>query len=96
MQHPCFNFLCFAYIPEIFAQVTAGSAGYVHFCMVFVVASRTFPLVAFIDNNFPVKSANLAIVALGVELSVLNVVVNKPNYVLNGLGVMAHVGNFHI
>ena len=64
--------------------------------MVLVVAGRALPLVVVVDNNLSVEAAYLAVVALGVELGVLDVVVDEADNLLQSLQVVAHVGNLHI
>ena len=64
--------------------------------MVFVTAVRAFPFQIVVDDNFAVKAAHMAVVALGVELCVLNVIVNKAHYIFQRFGIVAHVRNFHV
>ena len=82
MQYPRFNFLCLAHIPEVFSQIPAGPAGDVHLGLVGVVAGGALPLELLIDLDLPVEAAALAVVALGVELGVLDIVVDEPHHIL--------------
>jgi len=96
MQYSCFDFFCFTNVPEIFAQITAGSSRYIHFCVVFVVARGAFPLVIIVDNDFAVKAANVTVVTLGIKLCILNVIVDKLDNFFYCLFVVAHVRDFYI
>ena len=42
MQHPLLNFLGPSLIPELCADVTAGSSGNIHFILVLILAIGTF------------------------------------------------------
>jgi hypothetical protein len=43
MQHAVFNFLRAALIPELRADIAAGTAGNVQLCLIAVAAFRAFP-----------------------------------------------------
>ena len=62
VQNAGFDFFGFAHVPEVFAQVAAGTAGYVHQVMVFVAAVRAFPFQIVVDDNFAVEAAHMAVV----------------------------------
>ena len=96
MQHARLYLFRLADVPEVFAEISARAAGYVHLALVFVVADGAFPLVIVVDDNFAVESADLAIVGLGVEFGVLDVIVNKLDDVFESRKVVAHVGNFDV
>ena len=96
MQHPRFDLLGLAHVPIVFAQIAAGAAGDVHLGPVLVVADRALPLVVIVDDDLPVEAAHLAIVALGVELGVLDVVIDEAHHFFQRLQVVAHVGDLHI
>ena len=96
MQNPRLNLLCLAYIPVVLAEVTAGAACNAHFAVILVAAVRAFPLVVVIYLNLAVKAAAGALVALCVELSVLNVIINKLNYLGQCREVVGYIRNFNI
>ena len=69
VQDPVTNFLGAALVPELGADVAAGTAGHIHLALVGVAALWASPdqLAAFLHNlNFTVPAADLAVVALGV------------------------------
>ncbi len=96
MQNSRLNFLGLAHVPEVFTKISASTAGNVHFALVLVVANGAFPFVVIVYYNFAVETANVAIVALGVEFGVLNVVVNKLHNIGKRGKVVAHIGNFNV
>ena len=80
MQYPFLNFLRSSLVPELCANVTAGASGNVHFVLIAIITFRTAPnkFAVFLFNlNFAVVSANLTMVAFGVEFGIHNVIVNK-------------------
>ena len=96
VEHPGLDLLGLANIPEVLTQVTAGAAGDVHLAVVLVAAAGALPLVLVVDLDLPVIAAHLAVVALGVELGVLDVVVDVAHHILQGLQVVAHIGHLHV
>jgi len=96
MQHSRADFFGLTDVPEVFAKVTAGTASYVHFSVIFVVASGTFPFAVSVDNDLSVKSADVTVVTLGVELSVLNVVVDKLNDFSKRGQIVSHIGDLNV
>ena len=60
------------------------------------MAGGALPLEVLIDFNLPVVAAALAVVALGVELGVLDVVIDEPHDVLQRFQVVAHIGDLHV
>ena len=96
MHHAGLDLLGLAHVPEVFTQVAAGTAGDVHLGLVLVVTGRALPLKVGVELDLAVVAAALAVVALGVELGVLDVVVDEADHILQGLQVVAHVGDLHI
>ena len=96
MKYPCFYFFRLAHIPEVFAEVAAGTAGYVHFTLVLVMADGALPFVIVVYYDFPVKAAYVAVIALRIEFGILYVVVNVFDDVLNSRKIMAHIRYFHV
>ena len=82
------------------ADITAGAAGHVHFALVPVAALGAGPdqlaVWILLDFDFPVIAADLAVVRLGVQLGVHDVVVNELHDLQHGVDVALHVGDFHI
>ena len=99
MEHTVLDFGGAALVPELGADVTAGAAGYVEFVLVTVVALGAFPdqlAVFFHDADLAVVPADLAVVALGVQLGIHDVVVDELHDLDNGFQVILHIGHFHI
>ena len=62
VQHPVFDFLGSALVPELGTDVAAGAPGHVHFALVPVAALGADPnqlVVIFPDLNFSVVAADL-------------------------------------
>ena len=91
MQHSCLNFLCLTDIPEILTKITTGSSCYIHLRMVFIAALRAFPFIIIINDNLTVKATYMTVVRLGVELSILYVVVYISYDLCQSIQVVAHV-----
>ena len=70
VHYPLADFLGPALVPELGADVAAGTSGYIHLILVTVSAVGAFPDQLFmlvLDNlNFSVISAYLAVIALGI------------------------------
>ena len=96
MHYSSLNFLRLADVPEILAQITTGTTDNRHLGMVLVMADRAFPFVVVINGNFAVKAADMAVIRLGVEFSVLNIVIDEFNNLFQCFQIMAHVRNFYI
>ena len=99
MQHSVLDFLCSALVPELGADVAAGPAGHVHLVLVPVVAVGALPhqlAVVLHDLDLAVKAADLAVIALGVQLGVHDVVVDELHEAQYGREVVLHIGHFHI
>ena len=53
MQHTVSDFLCTTLVPELSTNITACSAGHIHFGLVTITTLRTFPdQFAIFLNNF--------------------------------------------
>ena len=99
MQHAVLDLLGAALVPELGADVAAGAAGNVELVLVAVMAVRAFPhqlAVVLDDLDLAVVAAHLAVVALGVELGVHDVLVNELHDADDGREVILHVGHFDI
>lgn len=90
------DLLGLAHIPELLAQVAAGPADDIHLPLVLIVANRAFPLSVIIDDDLAIEAADVAVVALGIELGILDVVVNELHDLLQGFQILAHVGYFRV
>ena len=77
MQYPRLDLFGFDEIPKIFAQIPACAAGDVHLAMIFVMAVGALPLVVVIDDDLAVPTADMAIITLGIEFGILDIVIDK-------------------
>jgi hypothetical protein len=57
---------------------------------------RAFPFQIVVDLDFPIKTTYLAVVGFRIEFGVLDVVVDEPDHVFDGSGVLLHIGDLHI
>ena len=99
MQYPVPDFLSPALIPELGADIAAGAAGHVHLVLIRVAALGAFPdqlAVVLHDLDLAVPTADLTIVALGVQLSVNDVVVDELHHFQHSGNVVLHIRHFHI
>ena len=83
MQDPVTNLLGTALVPELGADVAAGPPGHIHLVLVGVAALGAAPdelAVLLHDLDLTVPAADLAIVALGVQLGVDDVVVDELHH----------------
>ena len=99
MQNPILDLLGASLVPELGADVAAGSSGHVHLVLVGVAALGADPhqlAVVLLDLDLTVIAADLAVVGLGVQLGVHDVVVNELHHFQHRVDVILHVGNFHI
>lgn len=96
MQYASLDFLGLSLVPEIFTQITAGPARDVHFLMIFIVAIGALPLIIIVNDNLAVPPADMAIVALGIEFRILNVVVDETYDLLHRFQVVLHVRDLDI
>ena len=99
MQHPILDLLCPALVPELGADITAGAAGNVQLVLVTVAALGALPhqlAVIFNDLDLSVVAAALAVIGLGVQLGVHDVIIDELQHAYHGLQIVLHVGHFHI
>ena len=99
MQHSITDLLRPSLVPELAANVAAGAPGYIHFRLIHIAALRALPqeLAVFFDNlNFTVPAALLAVVALGIQLGIDDVVVDKLDDAQHGRQIVLHIGNLDI
>ena len=99
MQHPILDLLRPALVPELGADIAAGAAGNIQLVLVTVAALGAFPhqlAVVLDDLDLAVVAAALAVVGLGVQLGVHDVVVDELQHAHDRLEVVLHIGDFHI
>ena len=99
MQNAVLDLLRTALIPELSADVTAGAAGDVQLILVAVAALGALPhqlAVVLYDLDLAIVAAALAVIRLGVQLGVHDVVVDELQHAHHGFQIVLHVGHFHI
>ena len=96
MHHSGINLFRLTHIPEILAKITACTSCNIHLRVILIAAVGALPLVVVVDDDLPVIAAHLAVVALGVEFGVLDVVIDEADDLLQGLQIVAHIGDLHI
>ena len=99
MQHSVLDLLGTTLVPELRADVAAGTAGNIHLALIGIAAVGADPnelTVLFLDLDLAVEAAFLAVVTLCVQLRVHDVVVNKLHHFQNCVYVLLQIGNFHI
>ena len=91
--------LCSSLVPELCSDITAGSSCYIELVLIIVAALGAYPyelVISLLDLDLSVISAYLAVVGLGIELGIHDVVVDELHYLHDGIDVLLHVGNFDI
>ena len=100
MKNSFFDLLSSALIPELCSDVSAGSACYVHLVLIAVSAVGAFPdeLAVFVVDNLDltVVSAYLAVIALGIELSIHDVLIDVLHYGNDSIDVVLKVGYLNV
>jgi hypothetical protein len=99
MFNPVLYLLSASLVPELSSDVSTGAASNRHLCLVSITAIRTLPkkLSIFLDNsNFTVVSALVAIITLGVDFTVLDIVVDELDYLKHSRDIVRQVGNLDI
>ena len=99
MQYAISDLLGAALIPELRTDIAARAAGDVQGLLVAVAAMRALPhqLAVVLHNlNLAVEAALLAVIALGVQLRVHDVVVDVLHDADDGLEVVLHVGHLDV
>ena len=99
MQNAIPNFLRPPLVPELTTNVAAGSPRHVHFGLIHVTALRAAPhefSIFLHDFNLAVPAAALAVVALGVQLGIDDIIVDELDYPQHRFQVVLHVGNLDV
>ena len=99
MQHPIPDLLRPSLVPELASDISTGAPGHVHLRLIHVATLRTFPqeLAVLLDDlNLTIPPAALAVVALGVQLGIDDVVVDELDDAQHSRQVVLHIGNFNI
>ena len=100
VQHPVLDLLGPALVPILGTDVAAGPAGHVHLGLVGVAAVGADPnelaILVVADLDLAVVAAALAVVRLGVQLRVHDVVVDELHQLQDRIDVLLHVGDLDV
>ena len=99
MQHPIPNLLRPSLVPELAPNVAAGTPGHVHLRLIHVATLRAAPheLSVFLhDLDLSVPAAALAVIALGVQLGIDDVVVDKLDDAQHSRQIVLHIGHLDV
>ena len=99
MKHSILDFLGSSLVPVLGADVATGAAGNIHLGLVGIAALRAGPdqLAVILTNlDLAVEAAALAVVRLGVQFCIDDVIIDKLHQVQNRINVLLHIGHFHI
>ena len=99
MQYAILYFLRATLVPELSANITAGTTGNIKFRLITITTMRAFPnqlAIVFDDGDLAVEAPDLAVVALCVEFCIHDVVVDIVQHLHNRFEVVLHIGNFDI
>ena len=99
MQDSVLDLLGSALIPILGTDVAAGTAGNIHLALVGIAALGADPnqlAVILLDTDFAVIAAALAVVRLGVQLRIHDVVIDILHQLQNRIDVLLHIGYFHV
>ena len=99
MKHAFLYFLRSALVPELRADITAGTARDVEFALIAIAAIRALPnefTVVFDNLYLAVETALLAIVGLRIELGIHYVVVYEFHYAEHRFEIVLHIGHFDV
>ena len=99
MHYALSYLLCSALVPELCSDIAAGSSRNVELILVVVAALGAYPyelVISLFDLDLTVVTAYLAVVGLGVELGIHDVVVDELHDIHNRIDVLLHVRNLDV
>ena len=99
VQNTVLDLLGTALVPVLGADIATGTSCDVHLGLISIAALGAAPnqlAVVVLDLNLTVKTTDLTVVGLGVQLSVHDVVVDVLHDLQNSIDILLHVGHFHI
>ena len=99
VQYSVSDFLGTALVPELGTDIATGTSCNVKHSLVAVATLGAFPdelAIVFDDLNFTIVSAAAAIIRLGVQFGVHDVIIDKLQNAHDCLEVILNVGNFDI
>ena len=100
MQHSLLDLLRPPLIPELRSDIAAGTSCHIQLVLVSFAAVRALPLQLAVlcchDLDLSGVTAHLAVITLCVQLSIHDIIVNKPHYLKHCRYVVLHIRHFHI
>ena len=100
VQNSVLNFLRSALIPELSADIAAGTACNIHLVLILITAVRASPnkfsVLVLNDFYLAVIAAALTVIALCIKFCVHNIIIDKAHYLKHGRNIILHIGNLDI
>ena len=101
MQYAVFDFLGPTLIPELSPDVTAGTSGYIHLGLIVVMTIGTLPnqppsLFIFDDLDLSIPSTDLAVIALGIQLSIDDIIIDELHNLEHCRNIILHIRYFNV
>ena len=99
MHHALSYLLGSSLVPELCSDISAGSSCNIELVLIIVATVRAYPnelVVPLLDLDLSVVTADLAVIGLGVELGIHDVVVDELHDIHYCIDIVLHVGNFNI
>ena len=100
MQHPILYLLCSPLIPKLRSDITAGSSCNGKLFLIRIPAVRAAPLelavAVFDDLNLSVKAAGTAVIGLGIQLRIHDVLIDKLHEAQYRRNVVLEIRYLHI
>ena len=100
MQYSVLDLFGAALVPELGSDISAGAAGNGHLALIGIAAVRAdpdqFAVRIFLDGDLAVITAGLAVIALGVELGVHDIVVDKLHDGKHRRDIALHIRHLHV
>ena len=91
--------LCSSLVPELCSDITAGSSCYIELVLIIVAALGAYPyelVISLLDLDLTVISAYLAVVGLGIELGIHDVVVDVLHNGNDSIDIVLKIGNLNV
>ena len=95
MKNSCLDLLGLAGIPEVLSQIAAGPSGDIHLRMILVMTLGTFPP-CYRDHDLTIIATYLTVIGFGIELSVLDIVIDEADHFLDSFHIIGQVRDFYI
>jgi hypothetical protein len=100
MENTIPDFLGAPLIPELGANISTGSAGYIHLILISVPAAGAFPnqlaLIILDDADLSIIAAALTIIALGIQLGIHNIIIDMTKQSHHSRNIILHIRHLYI